>query len=213
MSNPSSTSLNLSESIGDFAELVAAGTPTPGGGSVAAYCGVLAASLGRMMCNITIGKPKYAAVESRLIEIAEELAGLSARLRELIAEDSSSFEAVLGAYRMPKDTDDEKTERAAQIQIALQGAVDVPFETAERSFEALKLLDEVSGIGTPNALSDVAVGAQLAQVAIRGASYNVIVNLDSLSDREGAEGTRREIDSIVHQATTLADRIAAKIKG
>lgn len=211
MSHPAS-SLNLSDSIGDFAELVAAGTPTPGGGSVAAYCGVLAASLGQMMCNITIGKPKYASVEPRLIEIAAELASLSARLRELIAEDSSSFEAVLGAYRMRKETDEEKTERAAQIQIALQGAVDVPFETAERSFDALKLLDEVSGIGTPNALSDVAVGAQLAQVAIRGASYNVIVNLDSLSDREGAERTRQQIDSIVHQATTLADQIAARMK-
>lgn len=212
MSEPASSNPSLSDTIGDFAELVAAGTPTPGGGSVAAYCGVLAASLGRMMCNITIGKPKYAAVEERLGEIAEELGRLSARLRESISEDAASFEAVLRAYRMPKDTEDQKAQRAAEIQTALQAAVDVPFETGQLSFYVLKLLCEVAEIGTPSVLSDVAMGAQLAQVAIRGASYNVIVNLDSLSDRDAAEKKRREIDSLVHQAATLADYVAAKMK-
>jgi len=203
---------NLSDTIGSFAELVAAGTPTPGGGSVAAYCGVLAASLGQMMCNITIGKPKYAASESRLKEIADQLEQLSGRLRELISNDAASFEAVLGAYRLPKETDDEKAKRGEQIQIAMQGAVDVPFETARRSFDVLKLLGELADIGTPSALSDAAVGAQLANVAIRGASYNVNVNLGSLSDRDVAEKTRSEIDAIVHQGSTIASEVSRKLK-
>ena len=201
-----------SDSLGNFADLVAAGTPTPGGGSVSAYCGVLAASLGQMVCSITISKPKYASVESRLKEIKSELVRLGARLRELIAEDAASFEAVLGAYRLPKETDEQKSDRAASIQKAIQGAIDAPFETARRSFEVLKLLGELAGIGTPTALSDVAVAAQLAQAAIRGAFYNVCVNLDSMANREAAGNTRKEIEALVHQAVTMSEQVSARMK-
>jgi len=203
---------DLSNSIGNFAELVAASTPTPGGGSVAAYCGVLGASLGQMVCSLTIGKQKYAAAEPRLIEVKAELERLGARMRDLIAEDAASFEAVLHAYRLPKDTDEQKESRAAQIQVALCGAVEVPFETAQRGFELLRLLRELVEIGNPNALSDVAVGAQLAQVAIKGASYNVSVNLDSIADRESAERTRAEITVMIEQSRLIAKQVESKLK-
>ncbi len=203
---------SLSQSIGSFAELVAEGTPTPGGGSVSAYCGVLAASLGQMVCAITISKPKYATVEPRLKEIASELERTSSRLRELIAEDAASFEAVLNAYRLPKDTEEQKEERTLEIQKALQCAIAVPLETAERSLDALKLLGELADIGTPNALSDVAVGAQLAQVALKGASYNVGANLGSITDSESAEKTRDHMDAIIEQSKTIAERVDEKIK-
>jgi formiminotetrahydrofolate cyclodeaminase len=198
---------NLSQSTGSFAELVAQGTPTPGGGSVSAYSGVLAASLGQMVCSITISKPKYATVEPRLKQISSELERTSARLRELIAEDAESFEGVLRAYRLPKETEDEKKQRAAEIQMALQSAIAVPFETAERGLDVLKLLGELAEIGTPNALSDVAVGAQLALVAVKGASYNVGANLSSITDSESAEKTRDGMDDIIKQATTIADKV------
>lgn len=201
----------LSNSVGTFAELVAAGTPAPGGGSVSAYCGMLAASLGEMVCNLTIGKPKYADSEPRLREIKTELIRLGARLRELIAEDAESFEAVLRAYKLPKESDEQKSHRAAQIQIAIQGAVDVPVETAERSFGVLTLLKELADIGNRNALSDVAVGAQLGQTAIRGASYNVGVNLDSLSDREAADKTREKMKVLIEQSKKSADQVEAKL--
>ncbi len=203
---------SLSDSVGNFAELVAAGTPTPGGGSVAAYCGVLAASLGQMVCSITISKPKYADVAPRLAEIKSELERLGARLRELIAEDAASFEAVLRAYRLPKDTDEQKAERSASIQESIQGAINVPSETVRCSFDVLKLMDELAGIGTPTALSDVAVGAQIAQAAIRGAFYNVCVNLDSMADRVAADNTRKEIEALVHQALTIAEQASARMK-
>lgn len=202
----------LSKSVGNFAELVAASTPTPGGGSVAAYCGVLAASLGQMVCNLTIGKQKYTEAEPRLVEIKAQLEQVSARMRELIAEDAASFEAVLRAYRLPKETDEQKAQRGAQIQIALQGAVDVPFETAQRGFDVLRLLGELANIGNPNALSDVAVGAQLAQVAVRGASYNVGVNLDSIADRESADRTREHMKVMIEQSKAIADKVGAKMK-
>ncbi|HEX8186111.1 MAG TPA: cyclodeaminase/cyclohydrolase family protein [Blastocatellia bacterium] len=213
MSDAETGTLDLSDSIGRFHELVAAGTPTPGGGSVAAQSGMMAASLGRMMCNITIGKKRFAGVETRLQEIRDELEQLTARLRELIAEDSASFEAVLEAYRLPKETEDQKRERDARVQTAMRGAVDVPLETAERSFQVLKRLGELAEIGNPNALSDVAVGALLAQSAVKGASYNVYVNLDSLSDREAADLSSREMTRLINDARAIAEKIEAKMTG
>lgn len=203
---------DLSSSVGTFADLVAAGTPAPGGGSVSAYCGMLAASLGQMVCNLTIGKPKYAEAEQRLTEIRGELERLGARLRQLISEDADSFEAVLQAYRLPKETDEQKSQRTARIQIALRGAVDVPFETAQRSFDVLGLLRELAGIGNRNALSDVAVGARLAQTAITGASYNVGVNLDSIFERDATNRTREEMNRMIEQSGTIAEEVEAKLK-
>jgi formiminotetrahydrofolate cyclodeaminase len=205
--------LSLSDSIGIFPELVAAGTPTPGGGSVAALCGVLAASLGQMVRNLTIGKPKYAANEARLKEVGDELERLGARLRELIAEDAASFEAVLKAYRLPKESDAQKQERAAQIQAATLGSISVPVETAGRSLEVLRRLRELADIGNTNALSDVAVGAQLAQTAVKGASYNVRVNLGSLSDAETAGRIGREVTRMVDESRAVAEEIEARLQG
>jgi len=212
MSEPAFADSTLSNSIGNFAELVAASTPTPGGGSVAAYCGVLAASLGQMVCNLTIGKPKHAQAEPRLKEIRSELEVLGARLRELIAEDAASFESVLRAYRLPKESDEQRAGRAAQIQIALGCAVDVPLETAQRSFDVLRLLGELADIGNPNALSDVGVATQLAQAALKGASYNVSVNLNSISDRDVADKARTLIDKLIGQAAGIALEVDAKMK-
>jgi len=202
----------LRSSFGNFAELVADGTPAPGGGSVAAYCGVLAASLGQMVCNLTIGKPKYAEAELRLTGIKSELEHLGARLRELVAEDAASFEAVLQAYRLQKDTDEQKKHRAAQIQLALSGAIAVPAETAQCGFVTLKLLRELADLGNANALSDVAVGAQLAQTAIRGASYNVGVNLTSITDLEAADKTRKQMKGMIEQSEVLAREVEERLK-
>ena len=203
--------LKLSDSIGIFPDLVAAGTPTPGGGSVAAMCGVMAAALGQMVCNITIGKPKYAANESRLKEIRDELEQLGARLRELIAEDADSFEAVLKAYRLPKESEEQKQERAAQVQAATVGSINVPLETASRSFEVLKRLRELADIGNTNALSDAGVGAQLAQTAVKGASYNVRTNLGSLSDKGMAGRIDQQVARLVDESRVIAEEVEAKM--
>jgi len=196
----------ISDSTGSFAEMVAAATPTPGGGSVAAYAGVLAAALGRMVCNLTIGKKKYESVESRVREIETELDSLSARLRELIDEDAASFEAVMQAYKLPKETDEQKTERTCQIEAAGRGAVAVPLETARSSVEVLKLLKELGGIGNTNAFSDVSIGAHLARTAVKGAYYNVGVNLSMLPEEE-SQTIRRQIIDIVTEAETIAGEI------
>jgi len=212
MSEPATAETIVSKSIGAFASLVAEGTPSPGGGSVSAYCGALAASLGQMVCSLTIGKKKYVESEGRLLIIKPDLERLSARLQELIAEDAASFEGVLGAYRMPKENDEQNVARTVAIQRALQHAVAVPLETAVLSLEVLRLLREIADIGNSNALSDVAVGAQLAQTAVRGASYNIAVNLDSISSPEFVSATRRKMDVLIDQSKALADQVEAKLQ-
>jgi formiminotetrahydrofolate cyclodeaminase len=201
----------LSESIGTFADLVAAGTSTPGGGSVAAYSGALAAALGQMMCNLTVGKSKYVAVEPRVKELGGDLERLGARLRQLIGEDAASFEAVLEAYRQPKGTDEEKAARKRQIEIATRGAVDVPLETARTALEVQKLLAELAGIGNPNALPDVTVGSRLAETAVKGAYYNIAINLKSISDRDAAGAIERQVADLIIETERLAAEIEAKM--
>jgi formiminotetrahydrofolate cyclodeaminase len=200
--------IDIAQSIGSFADMVAAGTPTPGGGSVAAYSGLLAASLGRMMCNLTIGKARYAEVEPRVREIEAAMTSLGERLRRLIRDDSESFEAVLAAYRLPKATDDEKELRRLQIESASRHATEVPAETARQATEVLRLLNELYKIGNANALSDVTLAAQLARVAIDGASYNVLVNLNSDTDSQAVENARK----LVTELTAEASRTAAEIE-
>jgi glutamate formiminotransferase/formiminotetrahydrofolate cyclodeaminase len=201
----------LADTTGAFAEMVAANTPVPGGGSVAAHSGMLAASLGQMVCNLTLGKKKYAEVETRIAEIKAQLEDRGLRLRELIIEDAESFNAVMQAMKLPKETDVEKAARAEQINEATRGAILVPMKTAGVSLEVLILLAELGNIGNQNALSDAAVGGQLANTAVKGAFYNVLINLSSLTDQEEAAEFREEIDKIVEEASRIATQIEAKM--
>ena len=131
----SEISSRLADSTGSFAELVAEGTPAPGGGSVAAYCGVLAAALGRMMCNLTVEKKKYEQVEPRIKEIRAEMERLSAGLRELIDEDAASFERVMTAYRLPREDAERLAKREQAIEIAGRDAIAAPRQTARLVLE------------------------------------------------------------------------------
>jgi glutamate formiminotransferase/formiminotetrahydrofolate cyclodeaminase len=201
----------LADTIGSFAEMVAANTPVPGGGSVAAHSGMLAASLGQMVCNLTLGKKKYAEVETRIKEIKSQLEDRGLRLRELIIEDADSFEAVMQAMKLPKESDAEKAERAKQIDEATRGAIFVPMKTAGVSLEVLTLLAELAEIGNHNALSDAAVGGQLANTAVKGAFYNVLINLSSLADKQEAQDFRKQIDELVAEANKIVEQLEAKM--
>jgi formiminotetrahydrofolate cyclodeaminase len=196
---------------GRFAERVAEGTPTPGGGSVSAHSGRLAAALGQMMCNISIGKKKYADAEPRLKEINSELERLGARLESLIYEDAESFEAVLAAYRLPKESESEKAARDEAVARAGRAAIYTPYETAQSSFKVLKLLAELGEIGNQNALSDVSVGAQLALTAVKGALYNVAANLGMLRDEQEANGLREGMSDLLEQSKGMAGRLESKM--
>jgi formiminotetrahydrofolate cyclodeaminase len=199
----------IAEATGSFAARVADATPTPGGGSVAAYCGQLAAALGVMVCNLTIGKAKYEESEARVTAIKQELERLANEFRSLIDDDAASFESVLAAYRYPKDTEQQKDERKRLIQDALHRAASTPYHTAERSVEAIRLLAELATSGNQNALSDVATGAQIARAAARGAYYNVLINISGMADREAADSMRSRASGLIAQADRLSEQIEA----
>jgi glutamate formiminotransferase/formiminotetrahydrofolate cyclodeaminase len=194
-------------SLGSFADEVASGTPTPGGGSVAAYSGALAAALGAMVCNLTIGRKRFAEVEPDAKEIRAELEQILNDLKRAVSEDAESFDRVLAARHLPKDTEAAKLARDAAIEEATKGAVAVPLRVASISARVLELFDELAEIGNPNALSDLAVGAQLALTAIRGAAYNVLINLSALVDSEFRKLRRDEVEEMVARGQELADEI------
>lgn len=209
--SPPAAPEDLSQSIGQFADLVAAATPTPGGGSVAAHSGMLAAALGQMMCRLTIGKSKFAQVQEPVQDVLRQLETLRRALTKAIADDAASFDRVMAAYQQPKGTEEENQLRTQAIQEALKGAVVVPLHTAQAAFDVLQALQALVSLGNPNALTDVAVGAQLALAAIKGAYYNVVVNLHSISDEAFNNQHHSRILEIVEKAEGLAAHIESII--
>lgn len=198
---------NLANSVGTFPDLVAAGTPAPGGGSVAAHCGMLSAALGQMMCNLTAGKKKFAEVEGQVKTVLAQLETLKGTLRQAIEEDAQSFNGVLKAMKLPKETDAEKLARDTAIQEATKHAVSVPLRTAEQSFAVLELLGELAEIGNPNVLTDLAVGAQLAVLAIRGAYYNILTNLATITDTDYVQEHRSKTEAMLARAVEMVGEI------
>ena len=201
----------LGDTIGNFAELVAEGTPTPGGGSVAAYSGLLATSLGRMMCNLTIGKKKYAQKETRIKEINSELELLGGRLRELIDEDAAAFDQVLAAYRLPRGAEEQQTKRNREIVSATLKSIRAPSEISERALEVLRLLVELAAVGNTNVFPDLTTGSQLAAVAMKGSYYNITVNLKLLTDDEEVRDVRDRTVKIIAEAADLASALETEM--
>ena len=203
---------NMAYAVGSFPDLVAAGTPAPGGGSVAAHTGMLAAALGQMMGNLTIGKKKFAAVEEQVRELVAQLNRLRLSLQQTIEADAQSFNGVLQAMRLPKETEAEQQARTAAIQIATKHAIAVPMHTAAQAFAVLELLQPLIEIGNPNALTDLAVGGQMAVVAIRGAYYNVLTNLKSITDPDYVLDQQTKIESLLARAQEMANQLEQTLR-
>lgn len=158
--------------------------PVPGGGSVAALSGALAAALAGMVANLTIGKKKYGDVEEEMTVIAEKMTAISESLTAMIDEDASSFDDVMKAFKMPKESDEEKALRTTAIQTGMKLAAEVPLQTASKSAELFDAIETVVVKGNTNAVTDGAVAAMMARTAILSALYNVKINLGSIKDEE-----------------------------
>ena len=167
-----------------FVDAVAADTPTPGGGSVSALAGALAAALGEMVCSLTLKKKSYAQHHEAIQASMAELAGLRARLMEAIDRDAASYDAVMAAFKMPKSTSEEQATRAKAIEEASKIAATVPLETAELAVEAARVVKELEAVTVPQAASDLKVALALAAAGRAGAEENVRANLPSIGDRE-----------------------------
>ena len=176
--------------IGGFLEQIAAPTPTPGGGTVAAFAGALAAALATMVANLTIGKKKYAAHESEMRGIKEQAELLRGELLALGQADAEAFDGVLKAGRLPQSTPAEMAEREKAVAAANLEAARVPLRTAQACLRVLRLATLAAKWGNPNAVTDAGTSGALARAAVQGAALNVEINLKSVpagADKQGVE--------------------------
>jgi formiminotetrahydrofolate cyclodeaminase len=179
-----------------FLDAVAEPTPTPGGGSVAALAGALGASLGQMVASLSRKKKSQAAFVDQLSDALSNLQAASKMLSEAIDRDATSFDHVMAAYKLPKETSNEQVQRDAAIQTAMQGAATVPLEVARRSADVFELLGRLASISSPSMASDLKVGRLMAAAGARGALENVAINLESITDAAFAARVRTESAAI-----------------
>lgn len=191
-----------------FTDRLAAGTPTPGGGSAAAYAGAMAAALVAMVARLTIGKKKYVEIEPRMQAIVMEAEGVRAQLERAVEGDSRAFEEVLAALRLPKETQEEQAARAEAVERATLHAAAVPLEVARRAVQILEWAAEMAEAANVNAAADAASAGTLARAALRAASLNVLVNAQSLKDSSAAVGWRGELESLEARASAAEGRVA-----
>lgn len=175
------------ESLTVFSDELASNAPVPGGGGSCAYAGALAASLGEMVCHLTIGKKKYRDRETDLTDLCGKLEEERKILLSLVDEDAKGFEPLAYAYRLPHATEEEKAFRNQLLEEGYQKAADAPMQIMESCARTIELLEEAARLGTPLALSDVGVGAAFARSALEGASLNVYINTKYMKDRESAK--------------------------
>jgi formiminotetrahydrofolate cyclodeaminase len=188
-----------------FLTELASRAATPGGGSAAAVMGAMGAALTAMVCHLTIGKKKYAAVEAELRSVLERADALRARLVYAIEEDVAAFNAVMAAYGMPKDTQEQQQDRHAAIQSALREATDAPLACARLCHEVIDLAAIVSEKGNSAVISDGGVAALAAHAALRSAALNVYVNAKAIEDRAFAADRLHQLDAMLDKAATLAE--------
>jgi glutamate formiminotransferase / formiminotetrahydrofolate cyclodeaminase len=183
-------------SIASFFDSVAGATPTPGGGTVAAFVGALAAALATMVANLTIGKKKYAASETEMRDVQRRAEAARSRLMGLARRDSEAFEAVLKARKLPEGSAELGEARGQALSAAELDAARVPLETAEVCLEVLELAEIAAKVGNSNAVTDAGVAALMARAAGEGALLNVEINLKSLAssaDKNDVESASRRL--------------------
>lgn len=187
----------------DFLDHLAAGTPTPGGGSAAAFAGSMAASLVSMVARLTVGKKKYADVEPRMLQIIDQAEALRLQLLKTMQQDSAAFEAWMAANKLPKDTEEQVSVRSAEVEKAVINAVEVPLNTMSQTLDAMKLAFEVAEKGNINAISDAGSAGELANAGITAAGYNVRINCPGLEDASLARNYIARASQIETEAASI----------
>jgi len=196
-----------------FADEVSSDSPAPGGGSVAALAGSLAAALAAMVANLTVGKKPYAAVWKEMSALAERAQQVKAALVRSVDEDTDAFNGVMAAMRLPKGTPAEQEARAQAIEDGYQQAARVPLGTAGLCLQAIEIAGEVARKGNVNSASDAGVAALMGRAGAEGAALNVLINLGAVKDEAFKKDCREAVQSLVAQASRLAGDIVAHVKG
>lgn len=195
-----------------FIELLSTPTPTPGGGSAAAYAGAMGAALVSMVSGLTIGKKKYADVEAEMQAVRVMAERLRKELHQAVDDDASAFEALMGSFKLPKETDDEKAARNAAIINATLNAARVPLHVANDAVKVMELAIKCTRSGNVNAISDAMSGFAMSRAALTAAGYNVRINIDSLEDKSMGEKMLAELVELEFEADKLELEIQSVMK-
>lgn len=201
--------------IEDWLTDLASELPAPGGGAAAGMSAAMAAALVSMVCNLTIGKPKFAEHEAVMREALAEAERLRLEALQLAEDDAEAFSGVVAAYKLPKSSDEEKAARTAAIQSGLVEAAAVPLAVARVSAEVIRLSGRILEGSNPNVVSDVAVAASAAKSALESAALNVDINVVAIKDpaeRERLASTLNEALQAKVQAEAIMQIVAKRIR-
>lgn len=182
--------------VASFVDKLESSDPVPGGGSVAALSASTSAALASMVASLTVGKKNYEAVSEKMEEISKTMNAYKMMLVDFIDKDANSFDGVMQAMKMPKETDEEKAARTAKIQEETKYAAMVPFEVAEKTTELFDAIAFLVEHGNKNAQTDVLVAAMMARTAVLGALYNVKINLGSIKDTVFVEDLTQKVSAL-----------------
>lgn len=205
----------INKSLQEFIDVVASDNPTPGGGSVSALAGSLGGALTNMVGTLTIGKKVWedmpedvkAEMEKAFKEMEEKINNLS----KIVDEDSTAFDDVMKAFKMPKGTDEEKKARSNAIQEGYKHALEVPLRCAEECFRVLELQEVFANHGNVNAITDVGVGTLLAYTGLEGALFNVTINLLSVKDLEYKKQMESRVSALLKNGKQLKEKLIEKV--
>jgi formiminotetrahydrofolate cyclodeaminase len=199
--------------IEPFLDALASSKATPGGGSAAAIIGAMGAALVSMVCNLTIGKKKYADVEGKMKEVLHKAEALRHKLTGMIEDDVKAFDQVMAAYGMAKETDADKVARDKAIQSALKQATEVPLRCCHAAREVIDLAAIASEKGNLNVISDAGVGVLAAYAALRSAALNVFTNAKIITDKAFAEAKVKELEKLLAGAKAATEKAYEVVKG
>lgn len=200
------------KSIEVFLDELASKSATPGGGSAAAVMGAQSAALTSMVCNLTIGKPKYAEVETEMQELLAKSENLRQILIGMIKADVDVFDRLMACYGMAKETGEEKTARSIAIQTVLKEATEVPLACAKACAEAITLSRIAADKGNLGVISDAGVAVMAAYAGLKSAALNVYINAGSLKDREFAELKLAQLAEILNSADIAKEEVYQLVK-
>jgi formiminotetrahydrofolate cyclodeaminase len=198
--------------IQQFLDELASKSATPGGGSAAALMGAQAAALVSMVCNLTIGKPKFAEVEAELEDVLGKAETLRSQLTDLIKADIDVFDKLMSKYALPKETDEEKAQRSAAIQVILKEATDVPLQCVHACAAVIHLSKIAAEKGNPGVVTDAGAAVMAAYGALKSSALNVYINAGSLKDAAYAEAKLAELEQATKDIDVLVDSIYKTVK-
>jgi len=196
----------------EFLTVSSSSSPTPGGGSVSAYVGALAASMTCMVANLTIGKEKYKEVEPQVKDILSQAEMVLSLLKTGLSQDIAEFSNFMAVLKLPKSTDEEKALRTEKLQKVLVSATDTPLGISQNCFKILQLAQELAPIGNKGAISDVGVAAYLAESALKSAMLSVDINLPQIKDASYQERVKLERTRLFEKAAVLCAETVAVVQ-